>query len=239
MERGIGNVQGLDNFLTSFFSLEVISGKKVRIPYWRNRLSLGGLRRIQGLFGGKGTPLQIKRATVEKAEKSSTNLKKLSSDQIRKFMRQKRIGLDCSGFAFQILNFLFPEFWRGLKMAPGKSTNPIRRFNAYALTSKENSTGIDKVKNLKPGDLISFSWQGKIDHVLTVVKVSENVIVYAHSSEKTKITGPHLGKIKIVDPEKGLDKQMWLERDRDGTLISKYLVSSQARRIKVDKDRGR
>jgi hypothetical protein len=225
-------MQSLENFLSSFFSLEIIPGKKVRIPYWRNRLGLGGFHRIQGPYGGKGSPAQIRKATLERAKKSSLNLKKLSSSQIRRFMRQKKIGLDCSGFAFQILDFLFPGFWKGLKKAPGKSVNPIRRFNAYALTSKENSVAVKKIKDIKVGDLVPLSWQGKVDHVLTVVKVTDKLITYAHSSQKTKITGPHLGKIKIIDPKKGLNKQVWLERNKDETPISKFLTSGEARRIR-------
>lgn len=226
-------MKSLDEFLSSYFSLEIVAGKKVRIPYWRNRLKLKGLRRIQGPFGGKGTPTEIKKATLEKARKASLDLKNLSSAEISRFMKQKKIGLDCSGFAFQVLNFLFPGFWKGLKKAPGKSSNPVRRFNAWALTSKENTSAVRKVKNLRVGDLVAMSWKGKVDHVLVVVDVSEKEIVYAHSSEKTKITGPHLGKIKIIDGDKGIDKQIWLEKNIDGVPLSKFLTSGQARRIKT------
>ncbi len=225
----------IDNFLKDYFSLEIIPGKKVRIPYWRNRITHRGLCRIQGSFGGKGAPSQIKRATIDRAKKSGIDINKLTSVQIRKFMTQKRIGLDCSGFVFQVLDFLFPGFWQGLKRAFGKSSNPIRRFNSDALTSKENTILIKKVEDIKVGDLIPISWQGKkVDHVLVVVEINKKEIVYAHSSQKTKITGPHKGKIKITDLKKGLDKQSWQEKNLDGKLISGFLTSPKARRIKND-----
>ncbi len=234
----MNNTKKLDNFLSTFFYLEITPGKKVRIPYWRNRITCGGLGRIQGPFGGKGTPLEIKKATTQRAKKSTINLSDLSPAQIRKFMVQKKIGLDCSGFAFQISDFLFPGFWKGLKKAPGRSVNPIRRFNAQALTCKENSIPVKKVKNIKVGDLVPLSWQGKVDHVLVVVGVGKNEIIYAHSSQKTKITGPHKGRIEITDLNKGLDEQKWLEKNRDGRLISDYLTSGEARRLKNGQPRS-
>lgn len=225
-------MQKLDDYLASFFSLEIVPGKKVRIPYWRNRITCGGLSRIQGPFGGKGTPSQIKTATIDRAKKSAVELSKLTPAQIRKFMNQKRTGLDCSGFVFQVLDFLSPGFWKGLKKAPGKSSNPIRRFNAKALTSKENSVSVKRVEDIEVGDLVPLSWQGKIDHVLVVIGVGSKEIVYVHSSQKTKITGPHKGKIEIINSKKGLDKQNWLERNQDGKLVSDFLTSGEARRIR-------
>ena len=222
----------LSSFLEQFFSLEVVPGKKVRIPYWRNRLFP---RRIQGPFGGKGTPQEIKKATLQKAREAGVNLREMSEEEIRKFMKQKRIGLDCSGFAFQILAFLFPGFWQGLKMAPGRSKNPIRRFNAQALTSEENTSPVKKVKDIKMGDLIPLSFLGKkTDHVLVVVGKTDKEIIYAHSSQKTPITGPHLGKIIVTDSNAGLEKQKWLEKTRKGApLIT--LLQGVPRRIAREK----
>ncbi len=226
----------LKQFLNQFFSLE-IAGKKVRIPYWRNKFFLGGLKRIQGPFGGKGTPLQIKKATYQKAKESGVNLESLTSQQIRKFMEQKRIGLDCSGFVFQVLAFLKPNFWQKLAMAPGRSKNPQRRFNAAALTAGKNTLRISKISLMRIGDLIPVGFaQGKIDHVMIVVEKNEKEILYAHSSNKTKPSGPHLGKIKIIDPEKPLEEQKWQETLIDGRnlleLAKEPLKKIGVRRIK-------
>lgn len=210
------------NFLDQFFALEIIPGKKVRIPYWRNKF-FKSRGRIQGSFGGKGTPAQIKQATLKKARQTRIDLNKMTPFQIRSFMRQKRIGLDCSGFAFQVLNFLKPGFYKGLKKARGISPNPIRRFNTKVLTSDQNSQPVKKTKNIKVGDLIPVSFSnGKIDHVLIVVETSGKEIIYAHSSKKTKITGSHLGRIKIIDPSLGLEKQQWLEKTKKGVDLLEF-----------------
>jgi len=220
-------------FLNDFFNLEVIPGKKARVPYWRNRFSHKKLRRIQGPFGGKGTPSQIRRATLRKAEQTGVDLRKLTPAQIRAFMRQKRIGLDCSGFAFQILNFLRPGFWAGLRKAPGTSNNPIIRFSAKALTSKENTIAVEKTVNIRPGDMIPMSFFGKgIDHLLVVVENNGREIVYAHSSSRTTNNGPHLGKIKITNPKLKIKSQKWLEKTKNGNDLSRYMVGDDLRRVK-------
>ncbi|MBL7078070.1 hypothetical protein ISS42_00195 [Candidatus Shapirobacteria bacterium] len=224
-----------DGFLDNFFALEIVPGKKIRIPYWRNKFFKNG-KRIQGPFGGKGTPAQIKRASIKKAREGKISLNQLSSAQIRTFMKQKKIGLDCSGFTFQVLNFLKPGFYKRFKKAPGISPNPIRRFNARALTSNQNSQPVKKTKNIKVGDLIPVSFSnGKINHVLVVVEAGSKEIIYVHSSSRGKITGPHLGKIKIIDPESGLEKQHWLEKTKkDLNLLefaSRLLIKIGVRRV--------
>jgi len=228
----------LKRFLGNFFALEIVPGKKVRIPYWRNKL-LGSGQRIEGSFGGKGTPEQIKKAALQKAEQAGINLETMSSVQIRQFMRQKRIGVDCSGFVFHVLNFLQPGFWQGSKMAPGTSKNPARRLNAAALTSQENTSAVSKVADIRVGDLIPISFGGrKVDHVLIVVDINDKKITYAHSSFKTPNDGPHLGKIKIVDKNLGLKEQEWLEKTKEGVLLSGFLTRAGVRRMRERNRRG-
>jgi hypothetical protein len=235
--------QNLKKFLDQFFQLK-IAGKKVRLPYWRNKINFAGLRRIQGPFGGKGTPAQIRQATYQKAREEKIDLEPYSAKQIRQFMKQKKIGLDCSGFAFQVLNFLQPNFWKSLKMAPGKSKNPIKKFNANALTAQENTVKINKTADIKVGDLIPVGFcpnKKQIDHIMIVVDKNNREIVYAHSSNKTKPSGPHLGKIIITDPQKPLEEQKWQEKLADGQpllqLAKEPLKTMGVRRIRNLKTR--
>lgn len=224
-------------FLDNFFYLN-IENKIVRIPYWRNKLNLKKVKRVQGPFGGKGTPEQIKSATLQKAKKLNVDLRKMTAKQIEKFMRQNRIGIDCSGFVFQVLNQLKPGFWKKLKKAPGKSSNPARRFNASAFTSDQNSIRVNgKISEIKVGDIIPVGLEnGKITHVMVVVDTSPEEITYAHSSSKTQLEGPHLGKIIIEYPNEPLDKQRWEEELASGksilSLAKEPLAKIGIRRIK-------
>ncbi|MFH1601517.1 MAG: hypothetical protein ABIB61_01000 [Candidatus Shapirobacteria bacterium] len=206
--------KNLKSFLNQYFALEIIPGKKIRIPYWRNKFPPWG-GRIQGPYGGKGMPAQIKRITLKKAKQARINLTDLNSDQIRNFMKQKKIGVECSGFTFQVLNFLKPGFYKHLKKAPGISPNPIRRFNAAALTSAENSRPIKKVKEIQVGDLIAASFEKNIiDHVLIIVDISKKEIIYAHSSSQTPTSGPHLGKLKIANPSASPQELKFVEKTK-------------------------
>ncbi len=212
--------EDLQQFLNSFFALP-FGEKTVRIPYWRNRFLKFG-RRIQGPFGGKGTPAEIRRVTLAKLRQQGLDWQKMPALEIRRFMQQKRIGLDCSGFAFQILDFLHPGFWQGLQWAPGFSRNPRRRFNTWALTNEKNSIFVEPLpENIREGDIIpaQIESEKRIDHVLVVVGQQAQKIAYAHSSSTTKITGPHLGFIEIVKPGQPLWQQRWPEKLKTGQSL--------------------
>ena len=208
----------LAQFMENFTALP-IAGKKVPIPYWRNRFYANG-RRIQGPFGGKGTPAEIRRATLKKAEKLGFGLSEMTVSEIRRFMREKKIGLDCSGFAFQILDFLRPGFWRGLQKAPGSSPKPIRRFNSRALTNGRNSRRIGPIwQNIKVGDIIPAAFTQRLDHVMVIVDVGKKAIEYAHSSGSTIVSGPHRGRIYLRDSRQPLWRQQWPEQLKSGSPL--------------------
>lgn len=227
--------QSLKNFLADFFALEILPGKKVRIPYWRNRFFKNNLRVLRGPYGGKGTPVQIKEAVLKEAKRAKISLEELSSEQIVNFMKQKKIGLDCSGLAFQVLAFLKPGFWKGLKKAPGRSRDPVRRFNSKSLCSEANSFPVGTVANIRVGDLIplGFNERGRVDHLAVVVDKTGKKIVYLHSSNKTAVSGVHLAEIKIADSCLGLEDQVWRERSKTGIGLDQfYLEDKGVRRVR-------
>jgi hypothetical protein len=71
-------------------------------------------------------------------------------------------------------------------------------------------------------------------HVAIVVKAVPRQLIYAHS---TYGAGPHLGKIQILDPNQGLDSQIWLEKTRKGENYGKKYFYPQkgdgVRRLKM------
>lgn len=192
----------LKKFLDQFLNFQVL-GKKVVIPYWMNKLE----KKIYGPFGGKGTPEEILKATFAAAKKEKADLEKLDSGEIYLLMKRNRIGLDCSGFAFQILDFLDRE--RGgdgiSDDVVGVDGGGIRKTNAEALTNDFNTVPVGETEEIKIGDLMRFS-EGK--HVAVVVGVRENEITYAHISGFTRIEGPHLVKIKVANRENFLFRRL-------------------------------
>lgn len=200
----------MEEFLNQFFNFKVFE-KKVVIPYWMNKLD----KEIYGPYGGKGTTHEILEATIKAAKQEGINLHNLDSKEIYSFMKKNRIGIDCSGFAYQIL-----DFWDHQKGGDGiensvigASGMGIRKTDADALTNNINTLPVADYSQIKTGDLLRLDGGA---HVAVIVKYSEDEIVYTHISAKTKIEGPHLGKIRIIEKKKGLEEQVWPELAKDG-----------------------
>lgn len=214
-----------------FFNFKVV-GKKVIIPYWMNKFE----KEINGPYGGKGTPTEILEATLKAAKEQNMNLDKMSRVAINLFMKKNRIGLDCSGFAYQVLDFLdHDRGGDGLENTiVSVNGQGIRKVNADALTNNTNSTPLDDFSEIQEGDTIRLNG-GK--HIAFVVSAKDNEIIYAHISAMTKIEGPHMAKIKIIDSEKGLEEQEWEELAKDGTnygeLYFRPNLGDGLRRLKI------
>lgn len=189
-----------------------IGGKEISCPYWMNKLK----KLIWGPLGGKGMPEQIRRITVEEAQKAGIDLSQMNETEILSFMKGHRIGIDCSGFVFWMLDALDKEkggngISDDIPHLPG--TLAERQTSVAALTGENLAIPIEKVKDIAVGDMIRLH-RGK--HVAVVMQITKEdgkikEIKYAHSSERTVIQGVHSAKIKVVDWEKGIWEQEWEE----------------------------
>lgn len=237
-----------------------IFGKRVSIPYCiveNNPQTVPthyAITNKNQYFAGKGTAEQIYISLLDAAHKAQFNLRAASGAQIKSFMITQGIGVDCSGFVYNVINsYLLKAGLLGLDSQilrfgglKGKverrilSWNRVRRASADTLTNHLNTVAIKKVSELKSGDLIRLSpldWTGK--HVLVVVEVTESYIFYAHSSANTEQDGPHISWIKILDANEGLEKQEWLELTKSGENYGKRTLLIEngdgARRFKFFK----
>ncbi len=174
------NLDKLKHYIDSYIGL----------PYWSNKLK-------NGPFKGKGTSAQIRKIT-------STNLKPID---IYRFQKKHKIGIDCSGLAYHLLNY-----WHKLHTGQSIKTKIIgtdskhgpRRVNVCMLADPKNSIKISNLSDIKTADLIVLNGQ---KHVLFVIKKIKDKIYYVHSSQKTKKTGVHYGTITITNPTKPLNYQ--------------------------------
>jgi len=143
--------------VNKYLNLE-IGGKKIVCPYFTNHIGKafldalhdGGVeletaRRVIKNFNerkyplawwrGKGTPEQIVEATQEIAKLENVNLEKASAQVVREFMLHQALGVDCSGFVYNVLsfagiNFELEVFKAGASTFAGKSSNIIPFANA-------------------------------------------------------------------------------------------------------------
>jgi len=218
-----------------YINFEVL-GKRFSVPYAISHnptpaYAGEGRTSAHANYGGKGTPAEIRQTLIRVAKQSKFSLDTSSADQIRDFMVKHGIGVDCSGFVYNVLDEYLrasgqPGLAGRIRRFPGLKgradsllfrSRAVRRASASTLTSDLNTTHIEKAAEIKPGDMLRLthaSWAG--NHIAIVVEVTPKLITYAHSSVYTPVTGTHFGQIKIVDKSLGLEKQRWLEQTSDG-----------------------
>ena len=200
-----------------------IGSNTILCPYFNNRRS--GIRGALAVLIGKGTPEQIEEEALLFALREKVDLDSLSAEELKKFLLDHNLGIDCSGFVYHVLDRELAGIKKHLKHPWIK--NPLRKLIAK-LRIVEN-TGVStfnndintievKLSDVKPGDLIIMMNTGlknDLHHILVVHEVSENLIKYSHSFQFTTDGkyghGIKQGEIKIIDSKKGLLDQEWNE----------------------------
>lgn len=207
-----------------------IAGQKVPTPYYRN------VKRVRAelrSLAGKGTPEEIAEETVIYSKLRGLNLDESSTKQIREFMQEQGIGIDCSGFVSHILNTWLRVTGKGslygnLKFPSSsiyrriiRAFRPIENVAAELLTNLENCIKVE-LKDVQIGDLIRLKGIESGHHIAIIIDIereqgSVKSIQYVHSSEQYgDENGVKTGIIKVKDQNGELIDQEWLERDKDG-----------------------
>mgnify|MGYP001559844356 CR=1 FL=1 len=165
-----------------------LGGKKVPTPYRINIPYQGDRRKY-----GKSDPKTLISDIKQIAKEQNFNLERASIGEIRKFMEDNQLGLDCSGFVYHILDFLLNQIGKGGMQQIGfpkpSSTN------ANLLTSEKFTIPVRKFEDLQAGDIIKLDSQDTIPHTLIILNVQDRVASYAHSSKLTEVKGVHQDKI--------------------------------------------
>lgn len=219
----------VQKIVDQYFDLK-INGKKIPAPYFRNvRRVRAGLR----VLVGKGTPEEIEEETLIYAKLRKKDLKNLTEQEIRKFMLEQGIGIDCSGFISHLV-----DRWLNSKGKGGIGKNieyptnsiyrkiltvlrPIESTGADILTNQTNSIEV-KLKEILPGDLLRLKGIPRGDHVAMIYSADyeKNVpisIRYVHSTDRFgEQSGVKFGEIEVVNPDAELKEQEWLETDTEG-----------------------
>lgn len=226
----------IENLLSQYLHSN-IGGKVIRCPYWEDKID----KKIYGPFGGKGKPGQIIQVTIELAQKQNFDFQKSTPIEIEDFMKKNRIGVDCSGLAYWLLDALDREKGgNGLEDdILGVKGKFLTRASVEMLTNDEISTPIKTISEVVIGDMIRLR-AGKHMAIVIRIKRAEGKIkelIYAHSSKLTETRGVHVDRILVKDPQKGLADQTWMEKTSRGENYGqKYFHSEEGdgiRRLKV------
>lgn len=220
--------RNVEKLINSYFNLQ-IGGKIIKTPYYINKKhSRGG--ELRSLVG-KGTPSEIEEEVKIFAKLRGFNLKKASEKEIRMFMKSEGIGIDCSGLVAHILdswlktknkgplysNLTFKN--KNLLDKFIKYLRPIQNISAHLLTNEENSIPI-KLSDVRVGDLLRIKGLKHGHHIAIFVSIDTDqegrkVLKYLHSTPYYgKDNGIRFGEILIIDENKDLDRQKWLEFDK-------------------------
>lgn len=219
----------VQEFVKSYFELN-IGQKKIVCPYFINLKKSKDLR----VMVGKGTPEEIEIEARIWAKLKKVDLSAMSSKELRDFLIQRGIGIDCSGFVMHTLNFWHKyqtgkSIWKKVKPQGNNLfikiayfLKPIEKLGAEIITNKLNSRKID-INEVRPGDLIRSKWKRKNSHhVMLVSKVHFNnkevaEIEYVASEEfYGEESGMRRGRIIIEKPGKPLENQKWIDNDKNG-----------------------
>lgn len=212
------------------------NGTVVRTPYYRN---VERVRAELRSLIGKGTPEEIVEDVLIFSKLRGFNLRRATPDEIRRFMEKEGIGIDCSGFVAHVYdgwlravnkgsirsNLLWPK--RTLYRKVITILRPIENISSELLTGELNCTTIE-IEDTLPGDLIRLKGAKQGDHVVLISTVTleedgtPREIDYVHSSPHYgNDNGVKKGKIRITNPDRGLEYQEWLEKDPNGRCITK------------------
>ena len=203
----------------------------VNCPYYNNRRAKvrAGLR----VLIGKGSVDDIVEEATIIALREKIDLKKLDAINLKKFLVDSYLGIDCSGLAYHILDTELKTRGLGslkkyLKFPFIKNPfrklltilRPVESAGVRTVCHEQNCVTIDKIEQIQPGDLIAIIGGGEKqdhNHVLIVHEVANDKIKYTHSmqwlSDGEYNHGVRQSEIQITDKNKDLLEQSWLEQE--------------------------
>jgi hypothetical protein len=221
--------------LQSFYQLYLalpLGKHLIPIPYWSNKLKNGKIL-VEGAFGGKGTPSQIKKAAQKSARQEKLDLNKLTQKELIFLLKRNKIGLDCSGLVYQLLDFIAQQKKKkklDRVLLGSQKKKGIRRVGVKEFCHPQNSFPIP-LDQVQTGDFIVLDQKR---HILLVLDKKANKINYIHSSQKTKKNGVHLGTLTITKPDRGLKDQKWSDQLKNGLPYNQIIHSKDGSyRLKI------
>lgn len=222
------SLQAIQNYIHLPFP-----NKNISCPYFNNRRvrMRGGLRALIG----KGSPEDIVEEATIISLRDKIDLNKLSNEDLKKFLVDNKLGIDCSGLTYHILD-------AEMKAINNKSLhkilrrpwfrNPIRKLliklrpveNTGVGTFNHDVNSIDvQLADTQPGDMIIMMGAGPkqdYNHILVINQIADSnnqvtTIIYTHSfqypNDGLYNHGVKQETITITDINKTLLEQNWSE----------------------------
>ncbi|MFA6250380.1 MAG: hypothetical protein WC686_02620 [Candidatus Shapirobacteria bacterium] len=152
------------------------------LPYFLNYSKLS--HHLSNAQVGKGNWQEILELTQEKASQSQINLILLSPRELYFFQKKHRIGIDCSGLAYHLVDFwlLLTKNKKLSNFVLGTNNqSDVRHLSAHLLTSNPNAHPVTDLKSVQTADLVREN-SGK--HVLFVIQKKSDSLDCVDSSRQ-------------------------------------------------------
>ena len=217
-------------------------GARPSCPYFNNRRTKR--RASLRVAIGKGTPKEIVEECAINAKFARVDIENIPQEGLKKFLVENDLGIDCSGFAYHVLDAFARErtgkkithfvkpIRKGITGSIISRLRPAENTGVATFAHEKNSRAIS-VGEAQAGDIIVFLGTGRdhtYNHVLVITKVKheplDTHIEYAHSyawpSDGLYNTGVRTGE--IVGCGNNLLIGTWKENgkssDENFTLVS-------------------
>jgi hypothetical protein len=227
------------------------------VPYFNNKTlrARGALR----IYTGKGSPKDIFEEVESVMTKNHFPAEQMSDETLKKLLVDQNIGIDCSGFAYYILNAESEEMGKGsidkhisfvnCTGIIGKircSLRPIENCDVATLAHNKNSRVIEN-KEIQPGDVITMTSTGndefdnEREHILIIHQVDyQNFtpfkLYYSHAvaypEDGIYGTGIKQGAIDIPEINKPVTDGHWIENDVEG-VNNRIFIRAQKSKTEV------
>ena len=208
-------------------ALDMIEQYK-NVPYFNNKTQVQ--RASLRVKVGKGSPKEIFDEIKELAILNRVDTKVFNDENLRRFMVINNIGIDCSGFAFHVLNEESINRGKGSLSRKMHLNGFLSRFNPEKNTdvktfADDRNSHIVPIKEIQVGDIVTMI--AERNHILVVYQIEyQNFIPitlhYVHAmawpTDGEFDHGLHKGIIEIIDIEKNILDQRWIELEKDSLV---------------------
>lgn len=229
------------------------------VPYFNNKSR--GRRAGLAVEVGKGSPKEIHEELKDLGRIQKMDTSMFDDVTTKRFLVENDIGIDCSGFAYYVLNeesqsrgkgsldrHISPVGSGGIIAYFSAKLSPVKNISVITFADEKNSKAI-MIKEVKVGDIITMvSVGGEMvsNHILIINQVEyqnflPTVLHYVHAmawpTDGEYGHGIHTGEIDIVDLNKPLIDQRWIELENEGegnyTFMKAKKTQTELRRLKT------
>ena len=235
-----------------------IGGDTCSIPYFNNKTTRA--RAALRTFIGKGSPKDIHDEVGALLVKAHASPESLTDETLKKLLIDNNIGIDCSAFAYYVLNAENKErnkqtldkhlsliHCHGILGKIRGALRPTENTDVQTFADTENSNVV-QIEHIQVGDMITMindAEESERDHILVIHQVEyQNFIPtkihYSHAvaypEDGIYGTGVKQGTIEIIDSHKPITEQRWTEngkvQEQNRLFVRAQKSKTEVRRLK-------